>query len=89
MSYATAAAGSNRPPEEVAGEATHLSRNNLSRIDKLSGRLQRLIERVRGAEPRGIEGIRENGGPLVRTLQQTDGALDGMSALLDILEGAI
>ena len=88
MSYAQAAIGAERP----TGEATGLARNNLARLDSAYTRLEGLLARIVGPEPRAVPDgnvTRPNDTALLATLQRTDGVLDALFQLIDRIESAV
>jgi hypothetical protein len=88
MAYENAIAARGERP---SGEATSIARNNLSRLDNATTRLDALLEAARGPEPRPatIGGERSNDAALVPTLQRTDNALDRLFEIIDRLEAAV
>jgi len=72
-----------------SGELSSLAHQTLHRLDGVNGRLMRLVERVRGAEPQGVEAERASPHSLLNVLQRCDGQLDAAGSLLDELDKLI
>ena len=91
MSYAQANAQAAIGAERPIGEATGLARNNLARLDSAYTRLEGLLARIVGPEPRAVSenATRSNDAVLLATLQRTDGVLDALFQLIDRIESAV
>jgi hypothetical protein len=78
-------------PSRPIGEASALARTNLARIDNAHVRLQDILDRLHGPEPRAVAetATRASDVPLLGTLQRTDGALSALFELIERIDAAI